>query len=613
MAEKRGYVISDIYQGGFSSMDSPQPVSSGYALKDSMTTGSFGMTTDPRNANILQEVSSKLSMGVKNIEIEGVMPEVFDSIPKQQLKEINRLTKLTGIDVSLHGPVAGMNVAGMGQQGFNESIREDNERKVIDVLLRAKELRPDGNIPVNFHTSEGLPMSQLLPPSEREKDKEYKKILVVDRETGALSQSVEAETDFFPGGKKVRESVKTPEDRIKMMNDTKWKNALFQVEVNRENAERILKDVHQVVLSRFAAANSGKLDQREISQEESAQFSKIHSAQEFVEQADLAARSIFSKAYELAKEDNDEKKLKVLSVISEEYGKNLGIDGKKITSEKYFNPKNQAHALQELTNALGDPRLSLAPETFVPMEKFATKKTTQTFGNAAFETYKKLKGKNVPVLIIENPPAGQALSTGEDVKNVVEGSRKQFVDRAVKEGMSKGKAEKEAEKLIGATWDVGHINMLRKFGYEEKDIVAESEKVAHLVKHVHLSDNFGFEHTELPMGMGNVPLKEIMGKLGKKGYDAVKVIEAAGWWQHFKTPPFQETIQAIGSPIYGMKMAPYWSQTNELQESYFGGYGNMLPQINYETFGAGFSRLPQELGGASPGAQGSRMGGNPMQ
>jgi len=139
------------------------------------------------------------------------------------------------------------------------------------------------------------------------------------------------------------------------------------------------------------------------------------------------------------------------------------------------------------------------------------------------------------------------------------------------------------------------------------------EEVAHLIKHVHLSDNFGFEHTELPMGMGNVPFKEIMEKLGKKGYDAVKVIEAAGWWQHFKTPPFQETIQAIGSPIYGMKMAPYWSQTNELQESYFGGYGNMLPQINYETFGAGFSRLPQELGGASPGAQGSRMSNNPMQ
>ena len=57
MVEKRGYTISDIYQGGFSSMDSPTGVLDNYALKDSITTGSFGMTTDPRNANILQEVS----------------------------------------------------------------------------------------------------------------------------------------------------------------------------------------------------------------------------------------------------------------------------------------------------------------------------------------------------------------------------------------------------------------------------------------------------------------------------------------------------------------------------------------------------------------------------
>lgn len=82
--------------------------------------------------------------------------------------------------------------------------------------------------------------------------------------------------------------------------------------------------------------------------------------------------------------------------------------------------------------------------------------------------------------------------------------------------MSENEAKKQAEKFIGATWDVGHINMLRKFGYEEKDIIKEAEAVAPYIKHVHLSDNFGFEHTELPMGMGNVPLKEIMEKLGKK-------------------------------------------------------------------------------------------------
>ena len=62
--------------------------------------------------------------------------------------------------------------------------------------------------------------------------------------------------------------------------------------------------------------------------------------------------------------------------------------------------------------------------------------------------------------------------------------------------------------------------------FTEKDVVKESEKIAPFVKHVHLSDNFGLEHTELPMGMGNVPMKEIL-KLSKNFQKAKKVIEGA--------------------------------------------------------------------------------------
>ena len=193
------------------------------------------------------------------------------------------------------------------------------------------------------------------------------------------------------------------------------------------------------------------------------------------------------------------------------------------------------------------------------------------------------------------PPAGFALSTGNDIRDIVVASRQQFVNKAIADGMSENEAKKQAEKFIGATWDVGHINMLRKFGYEEKDIIKEAEAVAPYIKHVHLSDNFGFEHTELPMGMGNVPLKEIMEKLGEKGFNARKIIEASAWWQHFRSPPFQEVLEAVGSPLYSMNMAPYWNNAPGLVQGYSSGYGQMLPQINYETFGAGFSRLPTEL------------------
>ena len=58
-------------------------------------------------------------------------------------------------------------------------------------------------------------------------------------------------------------------------------------------------------------------------------------------------------------------------------------------------------------------------------------------------------------------------------------------------------------------------------------------------------------------------------------------------------------------------MGPYWSQAGGFQQSYMEGYGQMLPSTNYQLFGAGFSQLPQSLGGQqSQGREsGGRMGG----
>ena len=600
MGEKNNYIIEDIYQGGASTF---KP----YPTKDTFRVGKFGETTDPRNANVLKEVSDKLSSGTKHIEVEMVSPEVFDSIPKQQLEEVKRLAKLTGIDVSVHGPV--INTSGLDpRSGYSEAEREIAERKVTNALMRSHEINPDGNIPVNFHSGEGIPGSEWLPSKERKDGREARKLIVVNRESGRLVP-LEEEKEFYPGGE-VFEKTRTPEKRLESLNSTDWKNSLFQIEVNRENAERIVRDVHPVISARFAAWQSGKLNPEEVSEEERAQMHKVASAFEFIQQAKQSADALFSRAYEYAKKDNDKDKIKALNEMSVNYGKLVGIEkGDVVDKVKYLDPKLHAQAIFGLTQGLEQ----VTPKSYVKVEDFALEKSSQTYGNAAFEAFKKFKD-NAPTLVIENPPAGFVLSRGEDIKNIVVESRKQFVKKAVESGkFSEGEAEKAASKLIGATWDVGHINMMRKYGYSEKDIIKETERVAPYVKHVHLSDNFGFEHTELPMGMGNVPLKQMMEKLGKKGEDATKIIEAGQWWQHFRTSPFAYTLKGMGSPIYNTGVAPYWNQAVGMQQDYFGGMGLMLPQINYETFGAGFSQLPGELGGQKQSAQGSRMSGRGME
>jgi len=217
-----GYKISDIYQGGYSSLDP----SNNY-----IAAGALGMTTDPRTANILQEVSTKLSSGVKQIEISAVSPEVFDAMPKQHLKEVNRLSKLTGIDVSLHAPV--IDVSGIDpRSGFSESERELSEKKVTEALLRAKELNPDGNIPVTFHSAEGIPGSQFLPPSQRKEEEKHRKLIVVNKETGKMAP-LEPEIRYIPGTEKLEPEKRSPEQRRDTLNKTEWDNSLSQTFFNQ--------------------------------------------------------------------------------------------------------------------------------------------------------------------------------------------------------------------------------------------------------------------------------------------------------------------------------------------------------------------------------------------
>ena len=595
MAEKGDYTISNIYQGGYSSFT---------PYNTEATAGSMGLTTDPRSANILQEVSSKLSTGVKHIEIEVVSPDMIDQIPKQQMEEVRRLKALTGIEVSMHGPV--IDTTGISQQGFSELNRKSSERKIIETINRSHDLDPKGNIIVVFHSAEGIPGTEWKKIPEGTKEGEAKRLIVVNRESGKLAP-LEEERKFYPEREDVSKGkIYTPEKELKILNDSEWINNMTTLENFKKQADEVMSAGAITSLTPLLTDyKKGDKIEFHTPQQEVA-FQQLQKAEIFLSNVESGFNSMYNKAYKFAN-DKEKEKLKNIS-------KQWVNDSKEM--EKNANLLNMPILKSQLLEkAISQIRGIQAPEMYIPVEKFAVEQASKTFGNAAFESWNKFKD-SAPIISIENPPAGMALSTGEDLKNLAEASRKQFVEKAVESGkLSKSEAEKQAEKLIGVTWDVGHINMIRKQGFEDKDIIKETEKIAPYLKHIHLSDNFGFEHTELPMGMGNVPTKEIMEKLGQKGFESKKIIEAAHWWQHFKSPPVKESFEAMGSKIYSDGVGPYWNQALGFQQDYFGGYGLMLPPQHHQIYGAGFSMasLPTELGGQMPGAQGSRMSGRGME
>jgi len=585
------YSINNIYQGGYSSLTPKYGTSFGNYNINPKT---LGMSTDGRTANIIQEVSNKLNTGAKHTEIATVGPGEFDAIPKQQFEEMRRLSKITGTTVSLHAPI--VELSGLTQQQFSNVNREGAERQIFSAMEKAHMMSPNENISVTVHSS-----AAPFPGRTSAKGKEPENVLIINKDTGSV-HTIPVKERTFPG-EPAKRDVK---QEINKLNEQQWIENLRQLEHRSQLGGDVLE---KTALTNFLS-ESEKLKGKILTEEEkNAQFEFGRGAN-YLYGSYNELKELFDTAYNNA---SDVEKNKIKQFYEE-----VEKDAKKVAQ----NPREMKNALlvkdivrkgvEFLDKEIAPPQL------YGDLNDFAREKTAETISNVAL---KSLKDKNIgngdinktPVINVENPPAGMMFSEGQDLKDIVEKSRQKFVEKAVQGGMGERSAKEAAERLIGVTWDVGHINMLRKYGYESEDIIKETEKVAPLVKHIHLSDNFGFEHTELPMGMGNVPMKEILDKLGKQAFDAKKVIEAVSWWQHFQTPPFKETLSAFGSPIYSMQMSPYWNQSLGLQQGYYGGYGAMLPSGNYETMGAGFSRLPMELGGQHPGGEGGRMSGKGME
>jgi len=597
----------------------------------------FGITTDPRSANQLKEVSAKLSTGAKVIEVSGVSPEVLDSIPEQHLDEINRLKKLAGAELTFHGPL--VEPTGFTRQGWDETHREQAERQIVSALNRSHRMDPKGNIVVTFHSSNGVPSPETTHFNAKTGKEEIKDFIVVNEQTGQLSNlgpqiSYLTETD--------KEFKKDPKEavlhRIKQQAEEEWAKALQQVNFHAYAGARELDEI-AILTSKekeklpvetqkkwekenpmgqlYKAHLEGK--EPEVLKEAEKAYGpaaagilqnmaqKITHSDIYLRDAFQELQGLFRQAYQTAKRNADKTgEVKDLQKL-EAYRQRM-LTKKDLIKD----PARVGELSEEVVRGVNVLRSVNAPVSIKPFKDFAIDKASDTFGGAAFKAYKKF-GDTAPIISIENPPAGAGLARADEIASMIKESRKKFVEKAVDDGLSKSEAQKQAEKLIGATWDVGHINMIRKFGYGKEQLLEETRKIAPFVKHVHLSDNFGLEHTELPMGMGNVPIKEEMEILNKFNKEAKKIIETGGaWYQHFQTNPLRKTLEAFGAPIYSTEMSPQWDQISGVTSSYLSGMGEINPPTHHSYFGAGFQNLPVELGGSIGGGR-NRLSGAPME
>jgi len=621
--------------GGGDNMFMPKYNATGHGMDFSQ----LGMATDPRSANQLGAINTALNPGTKRIEVGALSGEVMESIPEQHLDEIRRLAKMAGVKPSFHAPI--VEASGVGEKGWEEANRLGAEQQLTSAVSRAHKIDPEGNISVTVHSTAGLPEMESKIKQDDGKEVETGDIWIVNSKTGQFQQ-IPRQERFFPeegkeGGKFEEKGVKFDYDKeLERINKEQWSEGLSQVnrmanygdeiverlqnqivqqaqsQLSREEiperkkiAEKLIEDISKGMeeekgydLEKLKQQGDEYKDLVETAQRE------ITHGQIYLKDAYRSLKTLFDTTYSTAS-DKDKKKLA-------EFAESIQGDIKPGIESNPTQLKKLGHVVNEGLKVL--QKIKTAPKTYERLQPFVIDKSSETFANVAERVYKE-HGSTAPMINIENPPAGSGLSRAEDLRDLIKASREKLVGNLSKKGMDKSQAKKISEKMIGATWDVGHINMLRKKGYSEKDIVKQSEIIAPYVKHVHLSDNFGLDHTELPMGMGNVPIKEIMGKLGKKGFEASKIIEAGNWWQYFAEHgggnPLKPTIENFDSPIYAMKAGPTWSEAGSIP-GYYLGHGPVNPGIHHRIYNAGFEALPVELGGELPGDQ-NRFSGTPNQ
>ena len=592
-------------------------------------TSQIGVSIDLSVNNQILAVSKAINTGAKTIEasavnITGGPPgSNIDKMPIQQWKEINRLKKLTNVDLTFHGPL--VEPTGITRGAWDSSMRVEAEKQMWSSVERAQQLDDKGNLIIVFHSSNGLPEPETKIKLENGKEV-VTSISVINKETGQFGQLNKSPKDYFDGKKEY-----SPYDELKRYNEQDWTNSLSNINIGLNRSREVIENIEsykEAMESKnkelgnfnFDELYKMKLDNKEEfdsfynNLDPSAQkvtkkiIDSIDYVDVFIKDSYRLFKDTYNKAYGTIETNGNQKDREKLDLLA----KNMAP----IVKEYKENPSKVIELAEAVSEGLKIMKDIEPPQIHVELKKFAVDQASTTFSNVAFNSYNRFK-EHSPIIAIENPPVGMGLSRAEDLKSLIEASREKLAEKLMeKNNFSERKAKQEAEKLIGATWDVGHINMVRKHGYSEDDVVAETKIIAPFVKHVHLSDNFGMEHTELPMGMGNVPTKPMLEAISKYNAQAKKIIEAGDWISRggLSLPtPLKETFRALGSPIYSMQIpgGPNWGGGNtNASGGYYSGMGRAFPDRYFNTYGSGFSNLPQELGGQVGGR--SRVSGAPM-
>jgi|GEM_PF-1538357 len=587
----------------------------------------LGPSTNP-TVNQLVDMNLDANWGTKNIEVGYIHPKTMELTPKQFYDEMRRLAKAAGVEVSVHAPV--VNLAGLDLQEhrYKESTRKREERRLKEMIDNAKRIFGDKSGIVNVHASEAV-ISKMSYVPEGAKGEEVVEIQsFVDPETGEVLQAQRIKK--LVDGKVIELEPKKLAEEVVGRKVSQLFSELHKINEDKRKVEEELKRYQKFV---DALEKKGlflkdlERNKSKLAQKEREQLDRYIELTSTLQHLDEMKYDLESRIKRYAIEYNDTLKKykgdvkKFLQDIRRKYGSEENYIRKRAEEHyaylKDIDPKRYKQLVERDAKLLKGRLYKFGVvypgeeiRRYIDIVDFEKDKAAETIKNAALYAYEKY-GKKAPVISVENPYPYVPFGRPKDLLRLVTEARERLAkDLVKKKHMSKSEAKKLAEKLIGVTWDVGHINLLKQYGFDDKKLLEEFKELNKkgVIKHVHITDNFGYEDSHLAPGWGNVPIKEYLKELEKKGYFGKFVIEAGGAEQmHQETKgivpmPYGPTLAYFGSSIYSA--LPQGERWTDFVDEFSAMYSPEFPTPRESVYQGYFTNLYGSFSGV-PGVFGA--------
>jgi hypothetical protein len=567
--------------------------------------------------NPLENLKTGIFTGANTVELtffgapgkgqDKQSPEMWGKNERQEMKELARVNE---VDVSVHAS-PNMGSGGAALSGFDGKTFSDAARKkALDEIQRTAEFAADvtGGGPVVVHI-DGFPREIFRAGGEKGKfieypyEKEKAPVYFVDKRNGQI-EAISRETKIpIPKKDEKTGEYQTDEKGNYIIGLKTFAEMEDDFEKNKKELEK------EGITNKFNYFYNEHM-QGQIQEWTAREQEFTNHAQRYKKNAKLFKEQVESyKELQKSKGPIEAKKLYLHSLsINKELQSAIG-GGQGEHEELLKDPvkflNNNAEFWERETTIAEEGALGYARQkqqqgekihSNVEISEYGVQKEADTIARSAIKLRDLTKDKKLkdPLWIApENWDERFHGSHPNEMREVIQESRKRMVKLLTspklknevtgelekndfcKNGISRTRAEKLAEEHIRATFDIGHLNVWRKYhtGDNKSFDSWVKKNVRDLVKdniigHVHLSDNFGYYDEHLELGEGNAPLQDFMKILKEEGYKGKMVVEPGGQRKDQTHRVWTSALKFGQSPIYRIDAA---SKTwTDIEGSYFG-------------------------------------------